>query len=294
MKSDPGSYRPISLLPVVSKLVEKAIQSQIVSFMATSSQWNSNNHAYKQRHGTTTTLLEMTDQVFQACDERAIAVIMGIDQTAAFDSVEHSVLYQKLLLYNFDDSAVAWIATYLENRSQYVVVGAHNSEMKNVITGVPQGSVLGPVLYTIFLNELPDVVNEYNTCNDASHSPSQQLFSKNCNQCGILPSYADDTSYVTYSKDRTQNQLRIEIILSRIKDFLNLNKLTVNESKTVLIEIMMKQKRSRIPGSPPSLTVITPQNITKVITAGKDILLLGATLQDNSTWQSHLEIGKMH
>ena len=81
--------------------------------------------------------------------------------------------------------------------------------------------------------------------------------------------------------NRDQNQRRIEVILSRIKNFLNLNYLTVNESKTVLIEIMMKQKRARIPGSPPQLTVITPQNTTKVITAGKSTLLLGATLQDN-------------
>ena len=181
VKSDPSSYRPISLLPVVSKLIEKAIQYQIVSYMNTSLQWNSNNHAYKQRHSTTTTLLEMTDLVYQACDERAIAVIMGVDQTAAFDSVEHTLLYKKLQLYNFDDSTIAWIKTYLENRSQYVVVGAHNSPMKPVISGVPQGSVLGPVLYTIFLNELPDIVNEYNTCNDTSHTPSPYLFGKNCN-----------------------------------------------------------------------------------------------------------------
>ena len=246
VKTDPGSYRPISLLPVVSKLIEKSIQSQIISFMEQSHQWNSNNHAYKPKHSTTTTLLELSDTIFQACDEKSIAVVMGIDQMAAFDSVLHNILYEKLRLYNFDNDTISWIRSYLEHRTQYVVVGAHSSSMVPVDNGVPQGSVLGPVLYTLYLNELPDLINEYKYCEDDVHTPSANLFGTNCDRCRSLPSYADDTSYVTYIRDRATNLQRIEQILARIKSFLNNNKLTVNEGKTVLIKQMMKQKRARI------------------------------------------------
>ena len=166
---DPNSYSPISLLLIVSKLIEKSVQSQIIQFMNTSKQWNSNNHAYTPKHSTTTTLLEMTESIY-----------MGIDQMAAFDSVIHELLYRKLRLYNFDESIINWIKMYLENRTQYIVVGAHSSVMLPVITGVPQGSVLGPMLYTLFLNEFPDIVNQYETCNDDSHLPSTHLFSRNC------------------------------------------------------------------------------------------------------------------
>ena len=291
-KCNPDSYRPISLLSIQSKIVEKQVQSQLDTHMNNTKQWNRNNHAYKSRHSTTTTLMEMTDQIFRACDEHEIAIAVGVDQTAAFDSVNYNLLYQKMRSYNFDTTTIAWMQSYLEKRMQYVTVGAHDSTMQSVESGVPQGSVLGPSLYTLYVNEIPDIVNRYNICNSETHNTTNYLFNLNCNQCGSLPSFADDTTYVTSNKNRKLNQLRIMEIMAIITTTLNANFLTVNQGKTIICELMVKQKRTRMTEVPPSLNVITNEGIVKTIHPKRDTLLLGCTLQQNTTWQSHLNIGE--
>ena len=96
---------------------------------------------------------------------------------------------------------------------------------------------------------------------------------------------------MTYNRDRQENQRRIILILTRIKKFLNDNRLTVNEGKMIIIEQMMKKKRARLQGDASSITVMDQDNNPNTIKAGKETLLLGATLQDNTTWQCHLDIG---
>ena len=172
-KNNPDSFRPIALLPIISKVIEKHVQSQLNDHMTNTAQWNPNNHAYKSRHSTTTTLLEMTDKIFQACEDKEIAVALGVDQTAAFDSINFEIMYKKMHKYNFDTTTIKWMKLYLEHRTQYVTVGAHDSIMMPVESGVPQGSLLGPTMY---VNEIPDIVNDYTNCNNNVHLPSESLF----------------------------------------------------------------------------------------------------------------------
>ena len=290
-KSNPNSFRPISLLSIQSKIVEKHVQSQLDNYMMHTRQWNRNNHAYKSKHSTTTTLMEMTDDIFRACDEHEIAVAIGVDQTAAFDSVDYQTMYKKMTRYNFDKSTIQWMKSYLEDRTQYVTVGAHDSMMMAVESGVPQGSVLGPCLYTLYVNEIPDLVNNYNTCREQIHNTTEYLFNLNCKQCGSLPSYADDTTFVTSSRNRNSNQTRIVEIMKSITEILNSNHLTVNQGKTLLCEMMVKQKKARMKDEPPSLQIITEEGEVKIIKPKKDTVLLGCTIQENTTWQSHLDKG---
>ena len=98
----PAAYRPISLLPVVSKLVEKQVQVQLLRYMEGTSQFNKSHNAYRTAHGTTTAMLELADEVFDAADRKEIADLMTIDQTAAFDCVQHQILEEKSL--NFTNS----------------------------------------------------------------------------------------------------------------------------------------------------------------------------------------------
>ena len=291
-KNDPDSYRPICLLPVISKIVEKSVQIQTMEFMNSTEQWNGNNHAYKAGYSTTTTLLQMSDKIIEACDRNEISVAMGIDESSAFDCVDHEILCKKMEMYNFEDETIKWIKSYLASRAQYVSIGAHCSKMLPVNIGVPQGSVLGPLIFTLYINELPDIVNNYQNCGEQVHKEKDKLFNKNCILCGNIPCYADDTTVITSSNSRFTNQNEIIEKFDKIKRFLNSNKLSVNAKKTVLIEVMMKQKRIKQNGTTPELIVRTDKNEVKVIKSCKSTILLGGTIQQNSTWQAHLETGE--
>ena len=288
---DPKNFRHISLLPVTAKLVERVIQIQMMSYLEQSKQINYNHHAYRKHLSTTTAMTQVMDSLFEAVDENKIATIMTVDESSAFNCVPHQILIEKLRLYNFDISTLNWFQSYLSFRSQFVTINAHDSEMMKIQYGVPQGSVLGPLVYTIFINELPEVVTD-DDCDDPAHKPSEYLFSKNCKKCGKLPCYADNASFVITSKYRACNQVKILRNLSAIKSFLNNNYLTINMSKTTICEIMVPQKRCRIKGSPPYLTVTETTGEIKVIAAKQHIRLLGANIQDNFSWRLHLLDGE--
>ena len=146
----PGSYTPITILPAISKITEKAAQEQLLEYLEQNRMINDNTHGYRKGHSTTTALIDITNKLYRAIDEKKIAAIMTLDQSAAFDSVHHEIILSKLELYHLDRSAVEWIRNYLSFRSQFVSIGTAQSRMCTMDRGVPQGSVLGPLLYTIY------------------------------------------------------------------------------------------------------------------------------------------------
>ena len=290
-KTDPYNYRPISLLPVTSKLLERAVQNQLLEFMIQSKQLNRNQNAYLRNHSTTTTLLQLTEQLYTATDEKLISVMMTIDESCAFDSVDHDLLLQKMLLYNFSENTVKWFRNYLVDRTNYVTHNAKDSIMKKVPKGVPQGSVLGPILYTIFINDLPELIKDDVNCKNHAHNKDDFLFGPNCESCGSIPCYADDATVVVSSKTRGENQEKIVNNLQTINSFLNNNGLIVNNEKTTLTEIMTAQKRTRTEGDPPKLTVVDKKGNDKTVVPENYTRLLGCNVSRNLRWSEHLISG---
>ena len=287
----PSSYRPISILPVIGKIVERAVQNQVISYMEKTHQFNKSHHAYRTMHNTTTAALQMTDYIAQAADEGLISQSMLIDQSAAFDCLNHVILDQKLKMYNFSQHSRAWFRDYLDRRSQYVSVGASRSTIREVVSGVPQGSILGPVMYTIYTNELPETTKNHRTCLNQSHQSRSKLFGEECKKCGMMTCYADDSTFVTAQKTRPENQVKIIEKLETISDFMTSNQLSINQSKTQLIEHMVKQKRAKQKTTPPELNITMNNGEKKKIENSKYCRLLGLNIQNDLSWKTQIESG---
>ena len=290
-KMDPATYRPVSLLPLVSKLTERACQKQLYEHLESTGQINFNQHAYRQSLSTSTALLQLTDVIYTATDKNMFSQLMALDQSAAFDCVDREILYEKLKMYKISERTMKWIRSYMENRTQYVSIGNKRSRMVPVERGVPQGSVLGPLLYLVYINEMSECIKDLRNCKNKVHEDKKELFGKNCQECGHLPSYADDATYVCTDKLRETNKNKIVKKLKDIKTFLNTNKLTINPGKTVIQEVMIKQKRGKVRGEPPQIEVEKTPGVYKMIYDSKDCKVLGGRLQNNMSWKAHLESG---
>ena len=291
-QTDCSSFRPISLVSVTSKLVEKIVQQQMLVFLETTRQLNQHHNAYRNHHNTTTAIISMTDKLFEATDRNLIATVTTVDESCAFDCVRHNILVDKLKLYNFGNSACKWFVNYLCSRSQYVTIGSKTSSYKSVKTGVPQGSILGPILYTVYINELSEVTAD-NDCNDRNHvSDKDNLFGTSCLKCGDVTAYADDATIIAASDSRTQNQTKLEENVRKIESFLTSNQLSTNKLKTTIVESMVKQKRWRMVGEIPKLETVSDRGENKVILARKSTRVLGCNIPNNLSWKEHLISGE--
>ena len=290
-KMSSSSYRPIALLPIISKIAEKSVQEQLLTYMETSKQLNRNLHGYRTLHSTTTAALQLTEFTAEAADDRKISTMLFLDQSAAFDCVRHDILLSKLQRYNFSDRTLAWFSSYLEARTQYVEVGGKMSRMVAVAQGVPQGSVLGPLLYSLYTNELAEMSKD-DFCDDLSHENNGELFGKNCRRCGIIACFADDTTFATARKTRGENETETKEKLDKISKFLVCNKLTVNQGKTKMLESMVRQRRCKNTENPPQLTIEKIGQEDKIIKCQTSTRLLGLNLQNDMSWRAHLESGE--
>ena len=229
-----------------------------------------------------------------ATDQNLVTSAMSIDQTSAFDCVEHELLLKKLQYYFLDDDTLNWIRSYLQHRSSYIVVGSAQSSIRKVVHGVPQGTVLGPLLFLLYMNEFSQCVED-DLCPNRCHKDTDRLFSSDCLQCGIMTLYADDTQYMTASRSRMTNKLRLEISFIKIMDLLTANGLELNQGNTSLTEYMSSQKRTKLPGIPPELTVSEWSKgkfSDKLITDKIYGRILGGNIKNNLSWDSHLLTGE--
>ena len=262
----------------------------VIRYMEKSGEINKNCHAYRKLLGTMMAMLEVNDNIYSIADEHKIATTMTINQSSIFDCRQHDILDEKLKLYKFSDKTRRWFSSYLSHQSQFVTINTKDSIIKPMGQGPPV-SILGPLIFVIYLNELPNLVKDGENCRNLRHSANKDnLFGENCPECGRIVCYLDDSTYITVSRTRTENQEKLERNLGKIAEFLTSNGMAINPIRTNIGELMVKQKWSRLAGSSPSLATRQPNGQVKTIECSRFIRLLGGNLQDDQTWRGHLEL----
>ena len=220
-KDDINNYRPISILPTVSKLIEKWVEMQFSQYLNEFNLLHKSQSGLRPRHSTESALILMVDSWLKAINEGKIVGCVLVDFRKAFDLVGHDILLRKLKCYKCNDSCLSWFESYLCHRKQRVPLNNNLSSTSEVIHGVPQGSILGPLLFLIFINDLPLYLQ---------------------NNTSTIDLYADDTT-IYYS---CSNTLMLERNLQKSLDCLLIwcreNGMTLNTDKTKVMLITNELK----------------------------------------------------
>ena len=222
-----SNYRPISILSIVSKILEKIVARQLSDYLETNKLLSNSQHGFRPKLSTETALTIITDKIYENMDNKEISMLTLCDLSKAFDSVHHKTLLHKCSLLKIDEF---WFNNYLHNRSMSARLDNHTSKKTFIDYGVPQGSILGPILFNIYVNDLSANVN------------------------GFLVQYADDTQFLHSRTIKNLDQLieDTEKTLAQCRMFYLNNGLMFNSSKTQCIFIGNRQLLSHIP---PNTTV---------------------------------------
>ena len=158
-RSDFSNYRPISLLSQFSKVLEQLFNFRLEQFLISNEILSNCQYGFRSRMSTVHAALELIESISTAIDNQKHCAGVFIDLKKAFDTVNHDLLIKKLFFYGIRCTANAWLNNYLTNRNQYVIADGHSSGMRFITCGVPQGSVMGPVLFLLYINDMCNVSN---------------------------------------------------------------------------------------------------------------------------------------
>ena len=252
----PENYRPISVTPICCRIMERLIRNIIVEHLEDNNLITKHQHGFRAGRSCTTQLIECIEDWSIAVDEGKFVDVIYLDFRAAFDKVPHQRLLKKVWSYGIRGKIYEWIANFLYSRKQRVLVNGHSSRWESVVSGVPQGSVLGPVLFLIFINDIPEAMNS------------------------ITKLFADDTKiYRTISSH--EDKLRLQEDVQRATDWSNRWQMPFNIKKCKMMQIGLQTQGSdyQISNSEGALSTITS------VDSEKD---LGVSFDGRLTFNSHV------
>lgn len=248
-----SNYRPISILPSLSKIVESIVKDQIMNHMEYVGLIPPEQHGYRQNRSTSTAIMELLHHWGEAKNKRMTTSVTSYDLSAAFDCMSPEFLVKKLKLYNFDDTACSWIMSFLSDRRQRVQIKSVSSSSKCLTLGSPQGSVLSPILFLIYMADTGLWLKE---CQAGYYA----------DDCCVFSSKTSETVSVRAVKDDSDNVLR----------FMASNELKANPKKTVFMVIGSPSGSSKL------VAKIGPHHIEQ----SQQIKHLGVTIQSNLRWNT--------
>jgi hypothetical protein len=209
-RSDPSNYRPISILSTFSKVFEKLFHSRLVAFINKNNILHTNQFGFRSGKSTSLALTHVLSSLLAKCNSHSKVILTLLDLKKAFDFINHDLLLVKLKHYGIRGTPLQWIASYLTNRSQKCRVNANLSEMQSISAGVPQGSILGPILFIIFIND----VFQFSSVNIE------------------LYLYADDTAIIFTADNNTDLQTIVDDFFVKYVNWCTMNCIVVNPLKS--------------------------------------------------------------
>lgn len=250
------NYRPISLLPVMSKVLEKVVYVKLSKFLETENILFPSQYGFRKHHSTIHGVVEFIQHTVQSYDNKSNTLSVLLDLSKAFDTIDHNILLYKLKYYGVRGTALKWFQSYLFNRRQFVCFNGTKSDVKEITFGVPQGSVLGPILFLVYMNDLPNCLS----------------YTK-----AIL--FADDTTLYASSDDIIHLYANVNHDLQSLVDWFRANKLSLNPSKTNYMLFSPHKTDHSEHSIKIGSDIIEQKNYCK---------FLGLVIDDKLTWSEHI------
>ena len=258
--SDISNYRPISVLPCFSKILERIIYNRLYKYVTTEKLLYSKQFGFQTGLSTKHAIVKLVDQIYKSFEKGHYTLGIFIDLSKVFDTVDHTILIRKLEMYGIKGINLAWFRDYLTNRIQYISI-THDLEVgtKNICCGIPQGSILGPLLFLSYVNDLH---------NSSTLDPIM---------------FADDTNLFYEHKDLQTLFSLVNQELQKINEWFEANKLSLNVEKTKYSLFHKPSRKDDLPLLLPRL-LIKKHKVERV----KSIQFLGVLLDENLSWKDHI------
>ena len=258
------NFRPVSNLSFLSKVIEKVVLKQLFEYLNCHSLLSPNQSAYRPCHSTETALLKVTNDILLALDRGDVSLLTLLDLSAAFDTVDHKIMAETLQShFGISGKALSWFQSYMTDRTQSVSINENSSDPVNLVFGVPQGSVLGPVLFVMYTRPLLSLIDTHSVLNQ-SFADDTQL-------------YNDSSPSGIYSTVQ-----RVQTCISDVKDWMNQNKLKLNDDKT---EVLLIQTKSSFKSCDKPSVLHVGNVEVPFSTSARD---LGYTISDTMSLDAHV------